>query len=128
MALSPQLMTSMIDAVMRMTDDGRLVWRRSRQNQNRFEALPSDKIVTQDDFETMIGRRLAGITVGYPVEADGDDAHLWLRFTDGAGEKHYVDKDDLPELLPLAKELYLFARARLDQGAVTFLLGARSAS
>ena len=118
---NPGLFLAMIESVVRLTGDGLLVGRKSRHNANRYESYPSDKIRTTDDFETRIGRRLAGATVGYPADAGGDDDHLWLRFIDGAGNRYYVEFRDAPtpELRKGVKDLYALAARTCDQGKLT---------
>ena len=84
-------------------------------------SYPSSEIKTTEDFELRVGRRLAGATVGYPVEANNNDRYLWFRLTDGVGEQHYVEYHDAPtpELKSLVKQLYAIAKAECGKGAVT---------
>lgn len=70
---NPELFERSIEALMRLTVDGLLVWRVSRRNPKRFVAFPSGEIKTREDFELKIGRRLSGATVGHPADTDGKD-------------------------------------------------------
>ena len=120
---NPSLFEDCIASVMRLTKDGLLVWRKSRNNPNRFVSYPSSAIKTVQDFELRIGRKLAGATIGYPVEENNNNRYLWFRLTDGVGEQHYVEYHDAPthELKSLLKELCSLAKSRCDKGTVTSL-------
>lgn len=118
---NPELFECSIQALMRLTKDGLLVWKVSRHNPKRFEAFPSSKIKNREDFELRVGRRLAGATVGYPADTDEKDRYLWFRLIDGVGEQHYVEYHDAPtpELKSLVKQLYTLAKAECGKGSVT---------
>ena len=118
---NPGLFEDCIASVMRLTEDGLLVWRKSQNNPNRFMSYPSSEIKTTEDFELRVGRRLAGATVGYPVEANNNDRYLWFRLTDGVGEQYYVEYHDAPtpELKSLVKQLYAIAKKKCGKGTVT---------
>ena len=120
---NPSLFEDCIASIMGLTKDGLLVWRKSQNNPNRFMSYPSSKIKTTEDFELRVGRRLAGATIGYPVEANNDNRYLWFRLTDGTGEQHYVEYPDAPtnELKTLVQELYATAKSECGKGAVTSL-------
>lgn len=118
---NPGLFESSIESLLRLTQDGLLVWRISRHNPKRFEAFPSDEIKTKEDFELRIGKRLAGATVGYPADADKKDDYLWFRLIDGVGERYYVEYHDAPtpELKSFVKQLYALAKKECGKGTVT---------
>ena len=118
---NPELFESSIQALIRMTKNGLLIWRVSRHNPKRVEAFPSSEIKNKEDFELRVGRRLAGATVGYPADTNEKDRYLWLRITDGTGEQHYVEYHDAPtsELKFLIKQLHKLAKSECGKGSVT---------
>lgn len=118
---NPGLFESAIQNLMRLTKCGLLVWRVSRHNPNRFEAFPSSEIKNREDFELRVGKRLAGVTVGYPADTDEKDRFLWFRLTDGVGEQHHVEYHDAPtpELKSFVKQLYALAKKECGKDSVT---------
>lgn len=118
---NPGLFENSIQALIRLTREGLLVWRVSAHNPKRFEAFPSSEVKTTEEFELRVGRRLAGATVGYPTDAEEKDRYLWLRITDGTGELHYVEYKDAPtlELKSLVKQLHSLAKSECGKGSVT---------
>ncbi len=121
---NPQLFESSIEALIRLTKEGLLVWRVSWHNPKRVEAFPSSEIKNIGDFELRVGRRLAGATVGYPADTDEKDRYLWLKITDGTGEQHYVEYHDAPTpvLKSLVKQLHALAKSECGKGPVTSML------
>jgi len=118
---NPELFENSLQSLMRLSKEGLLVWRVSQHNQKRFEAFPSGEIKTKEDFEFKVGRRLAGVTVGYPTDTPEKNRHLWLRITDGTGQQHYIEYHDAPtlELKSLVKQLYNLAKSECGKGSVT---------
>jgi hypothetical protein len=121
---NPELFESSVQALIKLTQGGLLVWRISRHNSKRLVAFPSSEIKTPEDYELKIGRKLAGATVGYPIDTSEEDDFLWLSITDGNSEKHYIEYSDAPtsELRSLLKQLHTLAKSECDKGSLTPLL------
>ncbi len=120
---NPSLYENCIIAAMNLTEGKLLVWRKSKHNPNKFEAFPSDKIKTEQDFENQIGKKFTGITVGHPADARKIDKYLWLRITDGCGQQYYIEYRDAPtdELKILVKKIYDLASSKCNKGSITSL-------
>lgn len=117
---NPEVIENWLSWVIHMTEDGLLVWRRAAGNPKRLMAYPSDRIRTPADFEMLIGRRFAGVTVGYPADAEETDHEMWLRLIDGVGERYYLEYRDAPEVLrQTMKAVHSLALGRCGQGQVT---------
>lgn len=117
---NPDHVSRILESVLRWTEGDLLVWRRVEANPKRLMAYPSDKIQTPADFAARIGNRFAGVTVGYPAEAEEKNDELWLRITDGAGNQYYVEHRDAPkELRRLMRAVHRLAAAKCNQGKIT---------
>ena len=120
---NPGLFAGLLEAVLRLTDDGLYVWRRAEGDPKRLTAWPSRLIRTPEDYEMRIGRRLAGVTVGFRAETPGTDNELMLRIIDGVGNHYYLEYRDIPaELRRLVKKVHRVAKKRCGKGRLSLLL------
>ena len=118
--MAPEEILDCISWIIQMTEDGRLVWRdkSGKIGHKIFKAYPSDRIRTIDDFEMLIGRRLAGAVVGYPTEG----ALLRFMLRSGTGDTYPLDATRENDAGGMIHDLYVLAEKSAAENKPTSLL------
>ena len=102
--MTPDEILDSIFWIQKEIEDGLLVWRdkSGKIGHKTFKAYPSDKIKAVEDFEMMIGRRLAGVVVGYPTK--GGPLRFMLRSR--TGDTYSLDATPENDPSGAIKDLY----------------------